>query len=45
MKKKRTQEEQDKLYEKVFDYEPTEEETDAKYSDDFDEWLLSDELE
>ena len=42
-KKPRTQEEQDELYLKTFDYDPTDEEVDALYSDDFDEWLLSDE--
>ena len=44
-KKPRTQEEQDELYLKTRDYDPDEKEVDALYDDDFDEWLLSDELE
>lgn len=42
--KKRTKEEQKELYQKVFDYEPTDEEVDALYDDEFDEWLMADEL-
>ena len=44
-KKPRTQEEQDKLYLKAWDYEPGEEEVDDLYSDDFDKWLLGDKSE
>ena len=42
-KKLRTQEDQDKLYLKTWDYDPDEKEVDNLYDDDFDEWLLSDE--
>ena len=42
-KKPRTQEEQNELYLKAWDYEPSEEEVDDLYSDEFNEWLLSDE--
>ena len=42
-KKSRTQKEQDKLYLKTWDYDPSEEEVDALYDDDFDKWLMSDE--
>ena len=42
-KKPRTRKEQEELYIKTFDYDPTDEEVDALYSDEFDEWLLSDE--
>ena len=44
-KKPRTQEEQDELYQKTWDYDSDEKEVDALYSDEFDEWLLGDELE
>ena len=44
-KKPRTQKEQDELYLKTWDYDPDEKEVDNLYDDDFDEWLLSDELE
>ena len=44
-KKPRTQEEQDELYLKTWDYDPDEKEVDNLYDDDFDKWLLSDELE
>lgn len=42
MDKKRTDKEQEELYIKTFDYDPTEKEVDALYSDEFDEWLMSD---
>ena len=44
-KKSRTQKEQDKLYLKTWDYDPSEEEVDALYDDDFDKWLMSDECQ
>ncbi len=34
----RTHEEQEWLYEHTFDYDPTEEEVDSKYSKEFNEW-------
>ena len=37
----RTQEEQDELYLKAWDYDPTEEEVKAKYDDEFEDWLMS----
>ena len=43
-KKLRIQEEQDELYLKAWDYDPDEKEVDNLYDDDFDEWLLGDEL-
>ena len=39
------QEEQNELYLKTWDYDPDEKEVDNLYDDDFDEWLLGDELE
>lgn len=44
-KKPRTQKEQDELYQKAWDYEPSEEEVDELYSEEFDKWLMADELE
>jgi hypothetical protein len=42
MDKKRTDKEQEELYIETFDYDPSDEEVDALYSDEFDEWLMSD---
>ena len=44
-KKIKTQKEQNELYLKTWDYDPSEEEVDKLYDDEFDEWLMADELE
>ena len=44
MDKKKNEETMKEAYERVFDYDPTIEEVDARYPKDFDEWLMADEL-